>query len=210
MRPMGSAEGLEARRRLAAVLLDRGESVQSVAGQLLASPRSVRRWQQRYRLDGLRGLDARKRCRGSKLDGLRTEIEHALLESPRESGCAGDEWTCRLLVDLVKRRFGVTCHQSTMSRWLKSQGWSTIRGRAEGRRKNADTREPSRTLVPVGRGLEGNLMMVHKSRVSVYIPTLLVQRLRGIAEGDRRTVSELVAVAVYEFLTRSFGNSESD
>jgi IS30 family transposase len=43
MRPKGSAEALEARRRRAATLLERGSGIREVARQIRSSPSSVKR-----------------------------------------------------------------------------------------------------------------------------------------------------------------------
>jgi hypothetical protein len=46
MRPKGSAEALEARRRRAATLLERGSGIREVARQIGSSPSSVKRWKE--------------------------------------------------------------------------------------------------------------------------------------------------------------------
>ena len=59
MRPPGTPEQLEARRRRAIELLVSGESLSSVARAVDASVSSVHRWYQAYQAEGLKGLSPR-------------------------------------------------------------------------------------------------------------------------------------------------------
>src|SRR5438552_16028842 len=59
MRPSGTSEQLETRRRRAVALLHAGTSYREVARQVGVSPCSVARWEQAYRRDKRKGLRAR-------------------------------------------------------------------------------------------------------------------------------------------------------
>ena len=60
MRPKGTAEELERRRRRAVALLDQGYGVREVAEMVGASPGAVTRWRQAHEEGGDAGLAARK------------------------------------------------------------------------------------------------------------------------------------------------------
>ena len=64
MRPSGSAEELERRRRRAIELLKAGLQPVEVARQLGVDRRSVRRWKAAYRHRGSRGIEAGRLSRG--------------------------------------------------------------------------------------------------------------------------------------------------
>jgi transposase len=109
MRPAGTAEQLEKRRRRAIALLQAGTTYRDVARQVSASLSSVVRWQQAYRHDRRNGLRARPILgRPCRLSAKQQEQLRALLL--RGAGAAGyttELWTLRRIGEVIRKRFGV-------------------------------------------------------------------------------------------------------
>lgn len=126
MRPCGSPEQLENRRKRAIGLLERGYRPVDVARQLGVDRRSVRRWTAAYRCDGVEGIQARPAPgRPPKLDSrAKARLEKALLRGAEAAGFPTDLWTCPRVADLIARRFGVRYHVDHIGRLLRSLGWS--------------------------------------------------------------------------------------
>ena len=126
MRPHGSPAQLEARRRRAAALLDKGLGVRAVARQIGCSPTSVSRWQAEVHAGGLnalrpkpppgrpRRLTARQRQRLLKL----------LLKGATAHGFSTALWTLPRVAEVIARTFGVTYHPAHVWRILRGEGWS--------------------------------------------------------------------------------------
>lgn len=144
MRPKGSAEELEARRRAAAELLLRGMKLSEVARQLNASVSSVKRWKDVLRQQGLDGLKSKRhRGRAPRLDSNQKQTLLFLLErGARAEGFSTDYWTCPRVAELVKRRFGVSYHVGHVWQILRDLGYSSPR----------TTSPANRELATSGRG----------------------------------------------------------
>lgn len=84
MRPKGSAEALEVRRRIAAKLLQEGKGIREVARLVGASPSAVHGWKQALAEGGPEALKAKpQRGRPAELKAeQRAELEQLLLEGP--------------------------------------------------------------------------------------------------------------------------------
>jgi len=129
MRPHGSPEELERRRRRAIELLDEGYGPVDVARALGVDRRSVRRWKAAYREDGIEGIEARPATgRPPKLDARsRRQLERLLLKGAKAAGFPSDLWTCPRVAMLIKRRLGVQYHVDHVCRLLHSLGWTPQR-----------------------------------------------------------------------------------
>ncbi len=126
MRPPGTPEQLEKRRRRAVQLLKSGQTLSAVARQVHASVSSVFRWWQAYQRDGRRGLRAKptpgrppglSEAQKGKLVGL-------LLKGPLRAGYATALWTLRRMADLIHREFGIRYHPGHVWKLLTGLGWS--------------------------------------------------------------------------------------
>src|SRR5262249_27075725 len=110
MRPKGTKQQLEIRRRMAMALLQEGWGVRKVARQVKASSGSVCRWRDTLVHQGEVGLTA-KRHPGSK-PHLTPEQCHSLLDllsqGPRAHGFRNELWTLRRIASLIECHFGVT------------------------------------------------------------------------------------------------------
>src|SRR5262245_3193767 len=102
MRPTGTKQPLDMRRRVALALLDLGLGIRQVARHVTASPGAVWRWRETCAQHGEAGLTA-KRHPGSK-PHLTPEQCHPLLplrsQGPRAHGYAHELWTLTRIAGL--------------------------------------------------------------------------------------------------------------
>jgi len=126
MRPHGSPEELERRRRRAVSLLDKGYQPVEVARMVGADRRSVRRWKAAWIQEGQSGIEARPASgRPCRLDGKeKARLERALLKGARAAGFPTDLWTCPRIAHLIEKHFGVRYNVDHVCRLLRSLGWS--------------------------------------------------------------------------------------
>jgi transposase len=126
MRPTGSPEELERRRRRALSLLKDGLLPSEVARRVGVDRRSVRRWKAAARRRGESGVRAKPAPgRPSKLTtSHKRRLEALLLKGAQAAGFGTDLWTCPRVAELVRRRFGVAYHVDHVGRLLHELGWS--------------------------------------------------------------------------------------
>jgi transposase len=126
MRPYGSPADLEARRRRAVALLDKGLGVREVARQIECSPASVSRWQAEVRSrgpDGLRAKPAPGRPR--RLTARqRARVLRLLLKGATAHGFSTDLWTLPRVATVIARTCGVQYHPAHVWKILRGEGWS--------------------------------------------------------------------------------------
>jgi len=129
MRPQGSPAELERRRIRAIELLQRDVPVHVVAERVGVDRRSVRRWKRVYRRQGRIGLRARPAPgRPPKLTAAqRRQLTRLVLAGPEAAGYATSLWTCRRIVDLIRRHFKVVYHADHVGRLLRACGFSPQR-----------------------------------------------------------------------------------
>jgi transposase len=126
MRPSGSPEELERRRRRAIALLQHGMAPGDVARHVGVDRRSVRRWRASHDRAGPAGVDAKPAPgRPPKLDARRrTRLERVLLRGAEAAGFNTPLWTCPRVATMVRREFGVRYHVDHIGRVLRKLGWS--------------------------------------------------------------------------------------
>ncbi len=126
MRPPGSPEELERRRRRAMALLAAGQSPVDVARIIGVDRRSVRRWKAAHHQQGEQALRARRASgRPPKLGPRQLEqVERLLLKGAQAAGFPTDLWTCPRVAQVITRRFGIRYHVDHLSRLLRALGWS--------------------------------------------------------------------------------------
>ena len=138
MRPKGTAQELEVRRRIAGRMLLQDYSVAEVAAAVGASQSSVKRWRQSIRTGGLDALKA-KPSPGKKprLNGAqKKELEQILLAGPRAAGFGNDLWTCPRVAQVIRQRFGVRYHASHVWKILRKLGWKCQKPEQRARERN--------------------------------------------------------------------------
>ena len=126
MRPTGTAEELERRRRRAVALLNRGYGVRDTARMVEASPGAVVAWRKAYEKQGNDALRAKPHPgRTPKLSTKqRQQLERLLKQGPRKHGYPTELWTLSRVSELIYERFGVCYDLSSVWHILKNMGWS--------------------------------------------------------------------------------------
>ena len=126
MRPPGTSEQLEKRRRRAVQLLESGRTLAGVARHVGAAVSSVFRWRQAYRRKGGRGLDAKPTPgRPSRLSAAqKRRLVRLLAAGPLRAGYRTDLWTLGRVAELIAGEFGVRYHPAHVWKILTGLGWS--------------------------------------------------------------------------------------
>ena len=126
MRPAGTPEQLEQRRRRAIAQVKAGHTLSAVARQFSASVSSVYRWWQTYQRDGARGLRPKptpgrpSRLSAVQKEGLVTLLDHG----PLRAGYRTDLWTLSRVAAVIRQHFGVRYHPAHVWKLLTGLGWS--------------------------------------------------------------------------------------
>ena len=126
MRPKGSAQELEVRRRLAGRLLLQGKGIREVARLVGASPAAVHRWKRIVEREGLAGLKAKPHPgpRPRLTPEQKQRLKEILLQGPRAAGFPTDLWTLARVAQVIERRIGVKYHPAHVWRILRQLGFS--------------------------------------------------------------------------------------
>jgi transposase len=126
MRPRGSADLLEDRRRRALALVDEGLSLNEVGRRLGCSASSVKRWRDAWRRGGQKALKVRfSPGRPPKLSRAQgRQLVAVLLEGAMASGYATQLWTTARVAEVIWKTFRVRYHRDHVGRLLHSLGWS--------------------------------------------------------------------------------------
>lgn len=126
MRPQGSAQELERRRRRAVELMRQGHSNTQIAERLGTTPQSVGRWRRAHQKRGDAALAAKPAPgRPPRLSPRQKQrLVARLLKGARANGFATDLWTCPRIVELIARRYGVRYHVDHIPRLMASLGFS--------------------------------------------------------------------------------------
>jgi transposase len=126
MRPSGSPEELERRRRRAIALLQHGLPPVEVARRVGVDRRSVRRWRASHARAGQAGVRAKPvPGRPPKLDARRrARLERVLVRGAEAAGFPTPLWTCPRVADVLRRQFSVRYHVDHIGRVLRKLGWS--------------------------------------------------------------------------------------
>jgi transposase len=127
MRPHGSKQDLEIRRRAAVALRKQGFRVRDVAAVIGCVPSSVVRWEQLFDGGGPGGLDSKPQKSGAKSrlsDEQLAELREALLEGARAHGWHNELWTLSRVAKVIESKFGVRYHISHVHRLLGRLGFS--------------------------------------------------------------------------------------
>jgi transposase len=126
MRPKGSADQLEARRRLGVSMLDRGLTLYRVGKLLGCPPMTVSRWRDAVRKLGELGLKSKPvPGRPPKLRPRDLKrLVGILVKGPMARGYSTDVWTTKRIAEVVKQVFGVRYHRDHVGRLLHRLDWS--------------------------------------------------------------------------------------
>ncbi len=140
MRPTGSAQELERRRRQAVALLEEGMRPAEVARAVGTSRASVTRWRQAYEAGGEKALASRPHPGGkSRLTvDQRKRLARLLRQRPRKHGYNTELWTLKRVAEVIATHFGVAYHPSAVWHILRAMGWSCQKPERRARERNED------------------------------------------------------------------------
>jgi transposase len=126
MRPIGTADQLEARRLRAARLLRESKTLTEVAKIVKSSVSSVKRWKDALDQGGQAALKAKPHPgRQPRLSFPQKErLLRTLARGASKAGFATDLWTCPRVAEVIRRTFGVTYHVDYVGTLLHKLGWS--------------------------------------------------------------------------------------
>jgi transposase len=138
MRTKGTAAELEARRRLAAKLLQEGATICDVMHSLDVSESSVKRWKRALREGGVDALAAKPHPGPEpKLDRRQQRrLVDLLLQGAEAAGFSTNLWTCRRVAQMIEREFGVQHHRCHVWRLLRQWKFSPQKPRRRARERN--------------------------------------------------------------------------
>lgn len=141
MRPKGTAEALESRRRDGLRRLRRGERVKEIAASLGVSPQAVYQWKWAAEEGGgLRALKAKPQhvpaCRLSKTQ--LSELKRLLVKGAAAAGYATDLWTCARVAEVVQKKFRVAYHPGHLSRILHDLGFTPQKPARQARERDEE------------------------------------------------------------------------
>ena len=126
MRPHGSPQNLERRRRKAIALLNKGLPLTEVAKRVNASVTSTYRWRQAWEEGGDEALAAKPvPGRPPKLETKAYErLWDILFDGAMAYGFPNDLWTLKRIARVIRKEFGVRYHPSHVWKILRQAGWS--------------------------------------------------------------------------------------
>jgi transposase len=138
MRPIGSAEELERRRRHAVELLRQGESPTQIVKFLSCSRSSIYRWQEQSE-NGPAGLATKPHPgRQRRLTPAQhRRLEQLLLKGARAHGWTNDLWTAARVTVLIQREFHTKFHVEHVRKIVKARlGWTSQKPERRARERN--------------------------------------------------------------------------
>ena len=124
-RPKVSATQIEARRRQALHLLDKGYSLNKVSWMIGSAPSSVMRWRERLQAGGEDALKVRySPGRPPSLGAAeRRELVEKLLQGAVENGFGDDLWTTQRVAIVIQRISRAQFHRSHVVRLMHELGF---------------------------------------------------------------------------------------
>ena len=126
MRPRGSADLLEDRRRRALAVLDEGLSLNEVGRRIGCAPSSVMRWREMRRRGGQKALKVRfSPGRPKKLERSEyASLLKILLKGAMANGYSTQLWTTARIAEVIWKKFRVRYHRDHIGRIMHGLGWS--------------------------------------------------------------------------------------
>jgi len=127
MRPHGSPQSLEQRRRGVIALLKQKLSLHEIGRRLGCHPSSVLRWRDAWRRGGTQALRARavpgRPCRLTPRQKAR--LVQWLTQGAMAHGYRTELWTTQRIAALIERHLGVRYHRNHVGKLLHQLGWSS-------------------------------------------------------------------------------------
>jgi transposase len=126
MRPRGSPEALEQRRRRVVALLKQDLSLHEIARRIGCHASSVLRWRNALESGGADALNAKRAPgRPPKLTPRqKAKLVKLLAQGAMAHGYRTELWTTQRIATLIERRVGVRYHRNHVGKLLHQLGWS--------------------------------------------------------------------------------------
>ena len=126
MRPHGSPQLLEQRRRNATQFFRRNLSLHEIARRIGCNASSVLRWRNAWRAKGAAGLKAKPASgRPRRLTGTqRVRLVRLLTQGAMAHGYRTELWTTQRIADLIEQELRVRYHRNHVGKLLHELGWS--------------------------------------------------------------------------------------
>jgi transposase len=126
MRPKGTPQQLEQRRRKAIALLEQGHTQQQTADLVGASHGTISDWKKAYQKYGEAFFEAHSPPGQSpRLSEKQiARLKKLLLQGARKNGYGTALWTLRRIVEVIEKHFGIAYDQSSVWHILNRMGWS--------------------------------------------------------------------------------------
>ena len=126
MRPHGSPESLEERRRRVVAFLKQKLSLHEIARRMGCHASSVMRWRNALRSGGQDALKAKPAPgRPPRLTlKQKKQLVRLLTQGAMAHGYRTELWTTQRIADLIERRLGVKYHRNHVGKLLHQIGWS--------------------------------------------------------------------------------------
>jgi len=126
MRPRGSSQSLEERRRQGIAFLKRRLSLNEIARRLGCHASSVLRWRDAWKTGGPNALKPKPTPgRPSRLTSRQKKrLVLLLTQGALAHGYRTDLWTTQRIANLIESRFGVRYHRNHVGKLLHELGWS--------------------------------------------------------------------------------------
>jgi transposase len=140
MRPVGTAEELERRRRRAVELMQRGESPTVIARILGVRRTSLYRWLAMAK-ESPDALAARPHPgpRARLTDQQVGELEGMLLKGARAHGWPNELWSAHRVAEVIRRHFGVGYHTEHVRKIIRRRlNWSSQKPQRKAKQRNAE------------------------------------------------------------------------
>jgi transposase len=140
MRPKGTPEELESRRRRALDLLKEGRTEREIAEIVGASNGSVHRWKKAWEEGGDDALDPVKHTGPTpRLDEKQLKkLGRILLKGAVAYGYPTELWTLQRVAEVIEEEFGESYHPSGVWKVLGRMGWSCQKPERRARERNED------------------------------------------------------------------------
>lgn len=149
MRPEGSAEELERRRRRAVALVKEGHSQTEAAKMVGCSQGSVSRWVTDLDTKGSKALELKPHPGRPRIlsDAQERELGELLSKGAKAHGWQNDLWTCPRVKALIERTFGVEYHVDHVRKILVHRlGWTAQKPETRARERKEDEIETWRKV----------------------------------------------------------------
>ncbi len=141
MRPIGTADELERRRRRAVELMQNGESPTVIARILGVCRTSLYRWLGRAK-ESPEALAATPHPGPTPRlsDEQLQELERLLLQGAKAHGWHNDLWSALRVAEVIRRHFGIEYHVEHVRKLLRRRlGWSSQKPQRKAKQRNDET-----------------------------------------------------------------------